>query len=156
MRRQPALSYSSLSPPSRVLRGRIKRQSLNEDDEKEPLHNHIQMKGTHNSYHVEPLFSPTREYMYTTKLLTCRPPTRGKAVRIRCVVGRKRWPQSLPQPVRLRNNMPDIRGLPRYVAEWSNANPSHHPLFIWVEPKDWPEQAADVTPLWKFPGSWRH
>ena len=27
--------------------------------------NHIQMKGTHNSYHVEPLVSPTREYMYT-------------------------------------------------------------------------------------------
>ena len=27
--------------------------------------NHIQMKGTHNSYHIEPLVSPTREYMYT-------------------------------------------------------------------------------------------
>ena len=38
--------------------------------EKEPLRiNHIQMEGTHNSYHVEPVFSPTREYMYTHESL---------------------------------------------------------------------------------------
>ena len=35
-----------------------------DEPEKEPLRlNHIQMEGTHNSYHVEPIFSPTREYM---------------------------------------------------------------------------------------------
>ena len=40
------------------------------ESEKDPLRiNHIQMKGTHNSYHVEPLISPTREYMYTHQAL---------------------------------------------------------------------------------------
>ena len=28
----------------------------------------------------------------------------------------------------------------------------HHPLFIWVEPKDWPEQAADVTTTLEISG----
>ena len=32
-----------------------------EEEPRDPLRiNHIQMKGTHNSYHVEPLVSPTR------------------------------------------------------------------------------------------------
>ena len=41
--------------------------SLTDDSpDEDPLRmNHLQMKGTHNSYHVEPIFSPTREYMYT-------------------------------------------------------------------------------------------
>ena len=39
--------------------------SENKDSEGPLRINHIQMKGTHNSYHVEPLVSPTREYMYT-------------------------------------------------------------------------------------------
>ncbi len=40
------------------------------ESENEPLRiNHIQMKGTHNSYHVEPLISPTREYAYTHQTL---------------------------------------------------------------------------------------
>ena len=30
------------------------------------------MKGTHNSYHVEPIISPTREYMYTHETWTFR------------------------------------------------------------------------------------
>ena len=39
---------------------------FDDSPEQEPLRiNHIQMEGTHNSYHVEPIFSPTREYMYT-------------------------------------------------------------------------------------------
>ena len=51
---------------------------FNEDDEKEPLRiNHIQMKGTHNSYHVEPLFSPTREYMYTHQTLDLQASEQG-------------------------------------------------------------------------------
>ena len=46
------------------------------ESDKEPLRiNHIQMKGTHNSYHVEPLISPTREYMYTHQTLDFQAPT---------------------------------------------------------------------------------
>ncbi|DAC68332.1 MAG TPA: hypothetical protein D7I12_06110, partial [Candidatus Poseidoniales archaeon] len=39
--------------------------SENQDSEGPLRINHMQMKGTHNSYHIEPLVSPTREYMYT-------------------------------------------------------------------------------------------
>ena len=43
---------------------------LGDEEQKDPLRiNHIQMKGTHNSYHIEPLVSPTREYMYTHETL---------------------------------------------------------------------------------------
>ena len=39
---------------------------LDNTPDREPLRiNHIQMEGTHNSYHLEPIISPTREYMYS-------------------------------------------------------------------------------------------
>ena len=31
------------------------------------------------------------------------------------------------------------------LLTWSEANEQHHPLMIWIEPKDWPEQAVDLT-----------
>ena len=39
--------------------------------------NHLQMKGTHNSYHVEPIISPTREYMYTHETLDVQAADQG-------------------------------------------------------------------------------
>jgi len=72
MRRQAALTVTLLFVASFTgcFGGESNGNLFNEDDEKEPLRiNHIQMKGTHNSYHVEPLFSPTREYMYTHQTL---------------------------------------------------------------------------------------
>ena len=49
-----------------------------DEDPKDPLRlNHVQMKGTHNSYHIEPLVSPTREYMYTHEPLDVQASQRG-------------------------------------------------------------------------------
>ena len=80
MRRQAALTVTLLVVTS--LTGCFGVGSSNsifdEEAEKEPLRiNHIQMKGTHNSYHVEPLFSPTREYMYTHQPLDLQASQQG-------------------------------------------------------------------------------
>ena len=79
MRRQPALVVALLILTSFAgCFGAESGPRINEDDEKEPLRiNHIQMKGTHNSYHVEPLFSPTREYMYTHQTLDVQASQQG-------------------------------------------------------------------------------
>ena len=42
----------------------------------------------------------------------------------------------------------------RYVAGMVQRESYASPLFIWVEPKDWPEQAADVTTTLEISGSW--
>jgi hypothetical protein len=38
------------------------------------------------------------------------------------------------------------------LLEWSEANEQHHPLMIWIEPKDWPEQAVDIITTVEFSG----
>ena len=59
--------------------------SEDQDSEGSLRINHIQMKGTHNSYHVEPLVSPTREYMYTHEELDVRLPSSGSgSLRLMC------------------------------------------------------------------------
>ena len=79
MRRQAALAVTLLFVTSFTgCFGVESDDSLsNQDDEKELLRiNHIQMKGTHNSYHVEPLFPQLGNICILTKLLTCRPPNK--------------------------------------------------------------------------------
>jgi len=127
---------------------------FNEDDEKEPLRiNHIQMKGTHNSYHVEPLFSPTREYMYTHQTLDSQASQQG----VRQFELDVWW--DVRGGLRVYHNQydsgttcPTFEDCLGTLLDWSNENPMHHPLFIWVEPKDWPEQAADLTTTLEISG----
>lgn len=117
------------------------------DGEKEPLRiNHIQMKGTHNSYHIEPLISPTREYMYTHQPLDFQASQQG----VRQFEIDVWW--DIREGLRVYHNQydsgttcPTFENCLEALLGWSNDNPLHHPLFIWIEPKDWPEQATDVT-----------
>jgi len=117
------------------------------DGEKEPLRiNHIQMKGTHNSYHIEPLISPTREYMYTHQPLDFQASQQG----VRQFEIDIWW--DIREGLRVYHNQydsgttcPTFENCLEALLGWSNDNPLHHPLFIWIEPKDWPEQATDVT-----------
>ena len=148
MRRQSALTVALLLVTSFTgCFGAESDSSINEDGEKEPLRiNHIQMKGTHNSYHVEPLFSPTREYMYTHQALDLQASQQG----VRQFELDVWW--DVREGLRVYHNQydsgttcPTFENCLGTLLEWSNENPMHHPLFIWVEPKDWPEQAADVT-----------
>ena len=108
--------------------------------------NHIQMKGTHNSYHVEPLVSPTREYMYTHEELNVQASQLG----VRQFEIDVWW--DIRDGLRVYHNQydsgttcPTFENCMNTLLEWSNANPNHHTTFIWIEPKDWPEQSMDIT-----------
>ena len=124
------------------------------ESENEPLRiNHIQMKGTHNSYHVEPLISPTREYMYTHQPLDLQASQQG----VRQFEIDVWW--DIREGLRVYHNQydsgttcPTFENCLSTLLSWSNENPLHHPIFIWVEPKDWPEQAAEVTATLELSG----
>ena len=117
------------------------------ESEKDPLRiNHIQMKGTHNSYHVEPLISPTREYMYTHQNLDFQASNQG----VRQFEIDVWW--DVREGLRVYHNQydsgttcPTFENCLSTLLSWSNENPLHHPIFIWIEPKDWPEQATEAT-----------
>ena len=125
-----------------------------EDEPRDPLRiNHIQMKGTHNSYHVEPLVSPTREYMYTHEPLDVQASQLG----VRQFEIDVWW--DIREGLRVYHNQydsgttcPTFEDCLGTLLSWSNDNPMHHTLFIWIEPKDWPEQAADVTTTLELSG----
>ncbi len=118
-----------------------------EEEQRDSLRiNHIQMKGTHNSYHIEPLVSPTREYMYTHETLDVQASQLG----VRQFEIDVWW--DIRTGLRVYHNQydsgttcPTFENCLQTLLSWSNDHPDHHPIFIWIEPKDWPEQAADVT-----------
>jgi len=108
--------------------------------------NHIQMEGTHNSYHVEPIFSPTREYMYTHQELGVQASDQG----VRQFELDVWW--DVREGLRVYHNQydsgttcPTFQSCLEALLLWSQENSEHHPIMIWVEPKDWLEQGAEVT-----------
>ena len=120
--------------------------SENKDSEGPLRINHIQMKGTHNSYHVEPLVSPTREYMYTHEELNVQASQLG----VRQFEIDVWW--DIRNGLRVYHNQydsgttcPTFENCMNTLLEWSDANPNHHTTFIWIEPKDWPEQSTGIT-----------
>ena len=108
--------------------------------------NHLQMKGTHNSYHVEPIISPTREYMYTHETLDVQASEQG----VRQFEIDVWWdPRG---GLRVYHNQydsgttcPTLENCLEVLLEWSENNPSHHTTFVWIEPKDWLEQSLEIT-----------
>ena len=120
---------------------------FDDSPEEEPLRiNHIQMEGTHNSYHVEPIFSPTREYMYTHEDLDIQATDQG----VRQFEIDVWW--DVREGLRVYHNQydsgttcPTFQSCLEILLAWSLENSLHHPIMIWVEPKDWPEQAAEIT-----------
>lgn len=113
--------------------------------------NHIQTKGTHNSYHLEPLISPTREYMYSHETLDIQAMNQG----VRQFEIDVWW--DLRDGLRVYHNQYDsgttcatLEICLSVLLQWSSNNPSHHTVFIWIEPKDWPEQTAGVTTTVQF------
>ena len=120
---------------------------LDNTPDQEPLRiNHIQMEGTHNSYHVEPIFSPTREYMYTHEELGIQASEQG----VRQFEIDVWW--DVRDGLRVYHNQydsgttcPTFQSCLEALLLWSQENILHHPIMIWIEPKDWPEQAAEIT-----------
>jgi hypothetical protein len=100
--------------------------------------NHLQAKGTHNSYHLRPaIIGP--DWDYSQSPLDVQLESEGvRALELdirwdtRC--GRFRvFHLPILDPRSTCDLFTDCLGL---VRRWSDAHPSHHPVFIQVEPKD--------------------
>ena len=117
------------------------------DEELTPLRiNHIQMKGTHNSYHLAPLGPTVRAYDYSHQPLDMQAEEQGvRQFEIDV------WWDARGQ-LYVYHNQYDVRTTCITFEEclttllnWSNENSEHVPLMIWIEPKEWVEQSTDNT-----------
>ena len=116
-------------------------------DEPEPLRiNHIQVLGTHNSYHIEP-FGPTiRAYDYTHEPLDVQ----AEDFAVRQFELDVWWdPRGqlyvYHNQYDFRTNCATFEDCLNTLLTWSNENPNHVPLMIWVEPKEWVRSSTDDT-----------
>ena len=101
--------------------------------------NHIQAKGTHNSYHIETPGTPVEEHQYTHEPLDV-----GLAQ-----LGLRQFELDIHQddtlgaftvfhipiidPLSTCHVFTDCLSL---IRGWSDENPGHAPVIVWVEPKD--------------------
>lgn len=107
---------------------------------------HLQALGTHNSYHLRPA-SPVPEWDYSHAPLDVQLGQQG----VRALELDLHWIDECGRFL--------VRHIPVFdgrstcdsfvdcltlVRRWSDANPSHHPLFLHLEPKgDWPDAAVE-------------
>ena len=122
-----------------------------DDDVEEPTAtplkiNHVQMKGSHNSYHVKPNGPTHRSYDYSHEPLD----TQAKEFGVRQFEIDVWW--SPGQQLRVYHNQYDrgttcqtLRECLDVLLEWSNSTPTHVPLIIWIEPKEWTWAATETT-----------
>jgi hypothetical protein len=108
--------------------------------------NHIQAKGTHNSYHVQPpiVFDPG--HRYTHQPLDVQLEEQGVRqfeldLHLRADVGFEVFHLPLVDQQSTCRRFTDCLAI---VKTWSDDHPRHAPIVIWLEPKD---DAAD----WLFP-----
>ena len=116
-------------------------------DEPEPLRiNHIQVLGTYNSYHIEP-FGPTiRAYDYTHEPLDVQWKITELGQFELDVCGDPRGQLYVyHNQYDFRSNCATFEDCLNTLLTWSNDNPNHVPLMIWVEPKEWVRSSTDDT-----------
>lgn len=108
--------------------------------------NHIQVKGTHNSYHVKPNGPTIRAYDYTHEPLDVQAESFG----VRQFEIDVWW--SPGQQLRVYHNQYDrgttcqtLRQCLDVLLDWSDNSPNHVPLMIWIEPKEWTETTTGAT-----------
>jgi len=120
-----------------------------EESEPEELRiNHIQVLGTHNSYHLKP-FGPTiRAYDYSHETLDIQAGQFGVRqfeldvwwdVRGQLYVYHNQYDS--------RTTCATFEECLNVLLTWSNNNQNHVPLFIWVEPKEWLRSSTDSNAL---------
>ncbi|HIA25580.1 MAG: hypothetical protein CXX81_03795 [Methanobacteriota archaeon] len=119
----------------------------NEEETTTPLRiNHVQMKGTHNSYHVKPTGPTIRDYDYSHEPLD----TQAEEFDVRQFEIDVWW--SPGQQLRVYHNQYDrgttcqtLQQCLGVLLEWSDSSPNHVPLMIWIEPKEWTWEGTDTT-----------
>lgn len=109
--------------------------------------NDLQMKGTHNSYHQRPSADPIDEWNYSHAPLSVQVAEQGVRqfeLDVHYRADEKRFHvYHLP-------GADDQSSCPLFVdclgelKTWSDANPGHHPLFVFIEPKDDADRVVDA------------
>ena len=117
--------------------------SSDDGDQRYPLDdrlrfNHVQAKGTHNSYHVEPDTIFSDEHRYTHAPLDVQLADQGVRqfeidLHLREDQGFEVFHLPLIDPDTTCRRFMDCLALTR---AWSDANPGHLPIVFWLEPKD--------------------
>lgn len=102
--------------------------------------NHIQMKGSHNSYHVKTPNIDFPDWSYTQSPIAYQLAEEGVRQLDLDVYFDLDVPgafQVLHAPLAdAGSNCPLLTDCLQEIKRWSDANPAHHPLVIFVEPKD--------------------
>jgi hypothetical protein len=99
---------------------------------------HLQVKGTHNSYHVDTLDGSVVDWAYTHAPLAEQAACQG----VRQFELDVSWQDDgsfavfhVPM-LDEGTTCPTFRDCLGALRGWSDANPAHHPLFVMIEPKD--------------------
>ena len=111
----------------------------------EPLRiNHVQVLGTHNSYHIKP-FGPTiRAYDYTHEPLDVQAESFGvRQFELDVWWDPRGQLYVYHNQYDFRSNCATFEECLTTLLTWSEANPEHVPLMIWVEPKEWVRSGTD-------------
>lgn len=119
----------------------------NNDDDLTPLRiNHIQVKGTHNSYHLEPLGPTIRAYEYSHQPLEIQAEEQGvRQFEIDVWWDARGQLYVYHNQYDLRTTCVTFEECLNTLLNWSDENSEHVPLMIWIEPKEWVEQSTDST-----------
>lgn len=97
--------------------------------------NHLQAKGTHNSYHIEPENPADDSHRYTMPTLTEQLGTYG----VRQIELDLHYKTGEGLQVHHIPLIDDVSSCPKFedclqeLKDWSDDNPGHHVLFVWVE-----------------------
>ncbi len=99
--------------------------------------NHLQVKGTHNSYHRRPAFSLVGEHDYEQAPLDVQLGEYGvRAVELDIHPSSRGYEVYHLPLIDSRSTCALLVDCLKVLKRWSDSNPGHHPLFIWIEPKD--------------------
>ena len=123
------------------------RQMSDEEEDLIPLRiNHIQMKGTHNSYHLAPIGPTIRAYDYSHDPLDIQAEEQGvRQFEIDVWWDARGQLYVYHNQYDVRSNCITLEECLTTLLGWSNQNQQHVPLMIWIEPKEWVEQSTDNT-----------
>lgn len=99
--------------------------------------NQLQVKGTHNSYHRRPAFSLVREHDYDQAPLDVQLGEYGvRAVELDIHPSSRGYEVYHLPVIDSRSTCALLVDCLAVLKRWSDSNPGHHPIFVWIEPKD--------------------
>ncbi len=113
---------------------------------------HVQVKGTHNSYHLEPAFPVDASHEYSHAPLSDQLESQGvRAFELDVHEGFSDFEVYHITVVDSESTCATLQGCLGQLGNWSQAHPQHLPLVVWIEIKDqtggFPIDAADLDTL---------